>query len=100
MDQLSRRCGRGSAGPDDLTVRVVADLPAGLPVGSVQVALGRAVRDEAGTAQLPQALVEHLGEDVVLGGRPLRGPVQVVDERAGRADSAEADVAPPQLWRS
>src|SRR3954452_20359030 len=87
----------GSRVPGDLSDRVVADLPAWLQVGSVQVAFGRTVGNEAGTSQVPQALVERLGEDVVLGGRPLRGSGQVVGERVGGAVAAEADVAPPQL---
>src|SRR4051812_33716502 len=86
-----------SACPDDGADRVLADLPAWLQVGPVQVALRRAVGDEGGTFQVPQALVEGLGEDVVFAGRPLRGAGQVVGERVGGAVSAEADVAPPQL---
>src|SRR3954469_13321534 len=86
-----------SACPDDGADGVLADLPAWLQVGPVQVALRRAVGDEGGTFQVPQALVEHLGEDVVFAGRPLRGAGQVVGERVGGAVSAEADVAPPQL---
>src|SRR5205807_160417 len=59
--------------------------------------VGVSLGDEAGASQVPQSLVERLGQNVVVEGRPGCGLVEVVGECVECAVTAESEVAPPQF---
>ena len=77
-------------------VRRAAALAARLHLRLAQVAVG----DEGGHPRSHRRSLSAWARMLCSAGRPLRGAVQVVGERAEGAVSAEADVAPPQLGRS